>query len=94
MAPLARNLVETATREPLGNVVEATLFLETEDRHFEQGSNAADHRSHSRSEKPRTGVISGAQMQLGTQPLTFWTGDVSGVERQRGMAATHSPESQ
>ncbi len=37
------------------------------DRHCEQGSNPAHHRSHSQPEEPRTGIVSRVQIQLTTE---------------------------
>jgi len=41
------------------------------DRHYQQGSNAAHHQSHSLPGEPRTGVVSRVQMQLTMETTHF-----------------------
>ena len=67
------------------------------DRCHEQGRNAAHHGSYSLPGEPRTGVVSGVQIQLTTDCSPTGeprTGVVSRVQIQLTMEATHFLESQ
>ncbi len=47
--------------------MEATHFLESQDRHSEQEQNATYNGSHSHPGEPRTGIVSKVQIQLTTE---------------------------
>src|SRR6266404_1745739 len=71
---------------------EATHFLESQDRHHEQGPNTAHHGNHSLPGQPRTAIMSRVQCSTPPKLLTSWTAKDSHREQvqiQFTTEATH-----